>query len=78
MRPLLAFVAGILTGLAFARIPHYVGPLLQDLPDTPPGHEPRARHWHHGEEIAITRPDTSWQLGYRVGDVFPDQMKATS
>jgi hypothetical protein len=48
---LLAFALGVLAGLAFSRIPHYVGPIFNDQPATPVGHEPRARHWHAGVEV---------------------------
>lgn len=37
---LLLFAAGILTGLAFARIPH-LGPLFRDLPETPADWQPK-------------------------------------
>lgn len=40
MRPLLAFAAGVLTGLALTRIPH-LGPLFNDQPETPVDHEPK-------------------------------------
>ncbi|MBT2484772.1 MULTISPECIES: hypothetical protein [unclassified Microbacterium] len=44
----LAFIAGILTGLAFSRIPHYVGPIFNDLPITPAGQEMKSRWWNGG------------------------------
>lgn len=37
---LLAFTLGVLTGLAFSRIPH-LGPLFHDQPETPADHQPK-------------------------------------
>lgn len=45
---LLTYALGILTGLAFSRIPHYVGPLFNDQPVTPEGHCPKSRWWNGG------------------------------
>lgn len=45
---LLTYALGILTGLAFSRIPHYVGPMFNDQPVTPEGHNPKSRWWNGG------------------------------
>lgn len=47
----LAFALGIFTGLAFSRIPHYVGPIFTDQPGDPDGFAPRRLHWQRGDLI---------------------------
>lgn len=41
MKTALTFALGVLTGLAFSRIPHYAGPLFNDTPPTPDDHQPK-------------------------------------
>lgn len=52
----LAYVLGVLTGLAFSRIPHYVGPIFNDQPGTPAGHVPKERYWNGGVPIEGSWP----------------------
>lgn len=48
MKYALVLTLGVLTGLAFSRIPHYVGPIFNDEPGDPEGHTPKERRWDHG------------------------------
>ena len=56
MKYALVFAIGVLTGLAVTRIPHYVAPLFDDLPETPEGHVNRPRFWTGGAEILTWPP----------------------
>lgn len=46
MTRLTIFVAGLLTGLAFSRLPHYA--VFRDEPKTPEGWTPKFRRWENG------------------------------
>lgn len=47
---LLAFAVGVLTGLAFSRIPH-LGPWFHDEPPTPADWAPKFRTYQNGVRI---------------------------
>lgn len=49
MKYAIAFAAGFLAGLAIYRVPTYT--IFKDVPQTPPGWEPKMRRWVNGEEV---------------------------
>jgi len=54
MKSILLFTLGILTGLSFARLPHY--PLFRDLPVTVAGWEPKmVGSWSQDDRDVINR-----------------------
>lgn len=50
MAKVLIFLLGVLTGLAFAKIPRYT--VFNDKPPTPDDWVPKMRHWVNGKEVA--------------------------
>lgn len=58
MRIIVGFVLGILTGLAFNRIPYVEW--FKDQPQTPTGWEPKKRQWQKGDEVP-------WELEIESG-----------
>jgi hypothetical protein len=46
MAKVIAFILGVLTGLAFTRIPHWY--FRGDEPETPEDWKPKYRHWRMG------------------------------
>ena len=69
MRYALVLALGIVTGLAFSRIPHYVGPIFNDLPGDPEGHTPKSRRWDHGVLVL------DWPARPDVDGVFVDMVQ---
>lgn len=53
MKYLAVLTLGILTGLAFSRIPHY--PLFNDMPQTPEDWRPKVRgNWSEEDRAMLT------------------------
>lgn len=61
MKYVAVLTLGILTGLAFSRIPHY--PIFRDEPETPPGHKIKEYWYIGGKRVSHEEYMSRWFNG---------------